>query len=48
MNHVWDKALADGRLKAIVHDGLWFHLSTPEDVIEAEAALYDAVVGTTT
>lgn len=39
MNRAWDKALAVGRLRAIVHDGLWFHLSTPADLTEAEAIL---------
>jgi N-acetyl-alpha-D-muramate 1-phosphate uridylyltransferase len=48
MNAVWDAALAAGRLRAIVHDGLWFHLSTPADLNEAEYALHGAVVGTTT
>jgi MurNAc alpha-1-phosphate uridylyltransferase len=39
MNLAWDRALATGRLRAIVHDGLWFHLSTPRDLAEAEALL---------
>lgn len=39
MNLAWDRALAAGRLRAIVHDGLWFHLSTPQDLAEAEALL---------
>jgi MurNAc alpha-1-phosphate uridylyltransferase len=39
MNLLWDRAMAQGRLDAIVHDGLWFHLSTPEDLALAEAAL---------
>ena len=36
MNRVWDSALARGRLRAVVHDGLWFHLSTPPDLAEAD------------
>ena len=28
-NRAWDDALAAGRLRAVVHDGIWFHLSTP-------------------
>lgn len=48
MNRVWDAALEAGRLRAIVHDGLWFHLSTPADLNEAEFALHAAEVGTTT
>jgi MurNAc alpha-1-phosphate uridylyltransferase len=39
MNQAWDTALAAGRLRAVVHDGLWFHLSTPMDLAEAEAIL---------
>lgn len=39
MNRAWDIALAAGRLKAVVHDGLWFHLSTPSDLAEAEQIL---------
>ena len=39
MNLAWDRALEAGRLRAIVHDGLWFHLSTPQDLAEAEALL---------
>jgi MurNAc alpha-1-phosphate uridylyltransferase len=39
MNRAWDRALAHGRLKAIVHDGLWFHLSTPADLADAEENL---------
>ena len=48
MNMVWDAAIEAGRLRAIVHDGLWFHLSTPADLNEAEYALHGAVVGLTT
>jgi MurNAc alpha-1-phosphate uridylyltransferase len=39
MNQAWDKALAAGRLRAAVHDGIWFHLSTPPDLAEAEHIL---------
>jgi N-acetyl-alpha-D-muramate 1-phosphate uridylyltransferase len=39
MNRAWDAALAKGRLRAVVHDGLWFHLSTPPDLVEAEQIL---------
>ncbi len=38
-NVLWDRAIAAGRAEAIVHDGLWFHLSTPADLAEAEARL---------
>jgi MurNAc alpha-1-phosphate uridylyltransferase len=39
MNRAWDAALAAGRLRAVVHDGIWFHLSTPPDLAEAEQIL---------
>ena len=39
MNLAWNRALAAGRLRAVVHDGLWFHLSVPADLERAEAEL---------
>jgi MurNAc alpha-1-phosphate uridylyltransferase len=48
MNLLWDRALAAGRLGAIVHDGLWFHLSAPEDLARASAVLEARQVGNTT
>jgi MurNAc alpha-1-phosphate uridylyltransferase len=48
MNLLWDRALAAGRLDAIVHDGLWFHLSTPDDLARADAVLEAREVGNTT
>jgi MurNAc alpha-1-phosphate uridylyltransferase len=48
MNEVWDRALATGRLRAVVHDGLWYHLSRPEDLEEAEYALAAQLTGPTT
>lgn len=41
MNLAWNRALDAGRLRAIVHDGPWFHLSTPADLVDAEARLLD-------
>ncbi len=35
-NLAWNRALDAGRLRAVVHDGHWFHLSTPPDLAEAE------------
>ena len=29
LNRLWDRALASGRLAAIVHDGEWYHVGTP-------------------
>jgi MurNAc alpha-1-phosphate uridylyltransferase len=48
MNLLWDQAIAGSRLGAIVHDGVWFHLSTPEDLARAEAVLDAREVGNTT
>jgi MurNAc alpha-1-phosphate uridylyltransferase len=47
MNLLWDRAIARGRLQAVVHDGIWFHLSTPEDLKEAESQLQAGVTGET-
>ncbi len=38
-NMLWDRAMSAGRLRAVVHDGVWLHLSTPEDLTEAEEVL---------
>jgi MurNAc alpha-1-phosphate uridylyltransferase len=48
MNLLWDRALAADRLDAIVHDGLWFHLSTPDDLARADAMLDAREVGNAT
>jgi MurNAc alpha-1-phosphate uridylyltransferase len=48
MNGVWDRAIEAGRLAAMVHDGLWFHLTRPEDLQEAEYALAAQLTGPTT
>ncbi len=45
MNRIWDRALAVSRLRAVVHDGIWFHLSTPPDLREAEQILEARVTG---
>jgi len=47
MNLAWDRALAAGRLRAVVHDGLWFHLSTPADLADAESFLGMRATGET-
>ena len=39
MNVAWDRAIAAGRLRALVHDGIWFHLSKPGDLADAESML---------
>lgn len=39
LNRCYDRAAAAGRLYGLVHDGLWFHLSTPPDLARAEQRL---------
>jgi MurNAc alpha-1-phosphate uridylyltransferase len=48
MNRIWDRAIAARRLIAVVHDGLWFHLTRPADLAEAEHALAAQLTGPTT
>ncbi|WP_419728067.1 nucleotidyltransferase family protein [Lichenicola sp.] len=45
MNALWDEAIAGGRIRAMVHDGPWFHLSRPADIAETERALRDPLFG---
>lgn len=42
MNVLWDRAIAEGRLHGLVHEGKWLHVGTPEAIALAEAALADA------
>lgn len=39
MNILWDKAMSDGRLFGVVHDGEWFDVGTPAAVTETERLL---------
>jgi MurNAc alpha-1-phosphate uridylyltransferase len=39
LNPLWNRAIAAGRLAAIVHDGEWYHVGTPAGLAEAEARL---------
>ncbi len=39
LNRLYDRAMEAGRLYGLVHDGVWFHLSTPEDLRNAEDML---------
>lgn len=32
LNLLWDKAIKEGRLYGYIHQGDWFHISTPEDL----------------
>ncbi len=47
MNLAWDRAIAAGRLRAVVHEGLWLHLSTPADLVESETTLDARLTGDT-
>lgn len=44
LNLLYDQAIAAGRLFALVHDGVWFHLSTPPDLERAQQALDSGLV----
>lgn len=39
LNLLYDKAIGAGRLYAVVHDGEWFHVGTPEGLAQAEQYL---------
>lgn len=39
LNRLYDRALAAGRLRAIVHTGGWYHVGTPEALPMVERAL---------
>ena len=45
---LWQAAIDAGRLRCVVHDGLWFHLDTAHDLAEAETALRFGLTGDTT
>jgi N-acetyl-alpha-D-muramate 1-phosphate uridylyltransferase len=45
LNQAWDRAMETGRIRAVVHDGIWFHLSTPGDLAQAEQVLEARVTG---
>lgn len=36
MNLLWDEALEKGRLYGHIHEGEWFHISTPQDIEKYE------------
>jgi N-acetyl-alpha-D-muramate 1-phosphate uridylyltransferase len=38
-NLFWNRAMAEGRLSAAVHQGLWFDIGTPPAIAAAEAVL---------
>ena len=39
LNLLYDRAIENGRLFGIRHDGEWFHIGTPEQLRDAETAL---------
>jgi len=39
LNALWNKAIAAGRLEAIIHDGEWFHVGTPQGLAASEDRL---------
>lgn len=39
LNVLYNRALEDGRLFGIVHDGRWYHVGTPDSLPEVESAL---------
>jgi len=38
-NLLWNRAMAQGRLYGLVHDGIWFDVGTPEAIAPTEAML---------
>jgi len=45
MNALWRNAMDEGRLRGVVHDGLWFHMDQPADLAEAEHNLHARALG---
>ncbi len=41
VNRSWTRAAGRGRLHGLVHDGAWFHISSPPDLARAERTLRD-------
>lgn len=39
LNLAWDKAIATGRLRGLVHDGEWYHVGTPAALAATEGRL---------
>jgi MurNAc alpha-1-phosphate uridylyltransferase len=39
LNQLWNKAIATGRLAALIHDGEWFHVGTPQGLAASEDRL---------
>jgi MurNAc alpha-1-phosphate uridylyltransferase len=45
LNLAWNRAMRTGRIRAVVHDGIWFHLSTPTDLAQAGQVLEARITG---
>lgn len=45
LNKLYDRALENGRLFGMIHDGEWFHIGTPDALDEVEAFLDDPYPG---
>src|SRR3546814_10388252 len=45
LNLVYDRAEEAGRLYGAVHDGLWYHISTPADLDEANRRFAQGQIG---
>ena len=41
LNSLYDRAEAAERLWGVRHDGLWFHVGTPQALEEVDGALHD-------
>lgn len=39
LNLLWNKAIETGRLEALIHDGEWFHVGTPQGLAASEERL---------
>jgi N-acetyl-alpha-D-muramate 1-phosphate uridylyltransferase len=39
LNPLWNRAIAAGRLEAVIHDGEWFHVGTPQGLATSEERL---------
>jgi MurNAc alpha-1-phosphate uridylyltransferase len=39
MNVLWNRAIAEGRVYGLVHEGLWFDVGTPPAIAKTEALL---------
>ncbi|HYL48307.1 MAG TPA: nucleotidyltransferase family protein [Stellaceae bacterium] len=40
INRLWDRAIDNGRLRGLVHDGEWYHVGTPEGLALADARVH--------